>query len=393
MASTAASPQSLEQGDLSAGQDPPSRPTLSDRLPRPWLFPLLVFAATWLLILAAWYGGDRVYGQSHPWTWHFLFKDAGWYLVIAKHGYPAHLLKTGAGPSTAFFPVFPALIRLAGYALGGRYVIGGLVVTVLTGAASALLVWVLATRARDRWVADRAVALYCFFPGAMVFGMMYSESLAVVFGAAALLALLGRRWLLAGLIGAIGTAEASQLIILAGVSGIVALHAIYTRREWRSLVAPALTPLGMLAYFGYLGHRYHDYAFWFQAEQSGWKQHVDWGARTVHILLWNTPVADQNRFVFTLYYIMLIVCAAGIAMMLAARLPLPVSLYGVFAVLTFTLSPANPRPRYVLCAFPLFIGAAAKLPRFLYWPVLAVSAGGLILLTAWWPNHVSGPAP
>jgi hypothetical protein len=70
-----------------------------------------------------------------------------------------------------------------------------------------------------------------------------------------------------------------------------------------------------------------------------------------------------------------------------------VSLYGVLLVLTFVISPANPRPRYVLCAFPLFIGAAAKLPRVLYWPVLAVSAGSLVFLVAWWPNHYVGPAP
>lgn len=46
----------------------PGRPALSDRLPHPWLLPLLVFAATWLLILAAWYASDAIYGHGHPWT-------------------------------------------------------------------------------------------------------------------------------------------------------------------------------------------------------------------------------------------------------------------------------------------------------------------------------------
>jgi hypothetical protein len=49
----------------------PGRPALGDRLPHPWLIPLLVFAATRLLILAAWYGSDAIYGHGHPWTWHF----------------------------------------------------------------------------------------------------------------------------------------------------------------------------------------------------------------------------------------------------------------------------------------------------------------------------------
>jgi hypothetical protein len=359
------------------------------------MFPLLVFAATWLLILATWYGSDHIYGQSHPWTFHFLFKDAGWFLNVAEHGYPATLPHpvTLQSRSPAFFPVFPLAIRLASYLTGGSYIIGGLIVSVLAGAASAVGVWALAARVCDRRVADRAVALYCFFPGAMTFGMLYSEPLTVTLGAFALLALVSRRWLLAGIFGALGTAEASILIVLAAVSGIAALQAIWARREWRALIAPALTPLGILAYFGYLGHQYHDYLFWFHVERSGWGQHIDWGVQTSHILLWRYPGIYHNMFMNSVYVAMLVVAVAGIAMMLAARLPLPVSVYGVLLTLTFVISPANPRPRYVLCAFPLFIGAAAKLPRAVYWPVLVLSAAGLVFLIAWWPNHRVGPAP
>jgi hypothetical protein len=394
MAPAAASPQRVGRREPSEGQRAPGRPTLSDRLPRPWLFPLLVFAATWMLILATWYFSNLVYHQSVSWSQYFMYKDAGWFLSVAQHGYPAKLLAPGTpGPATAFYPFFPLLIRLASKAAFGHFLIGGLVVSLLAGAVSALLVWLVAARSRDRWTADRAVALYCFFPGAMTFGMMYSEPVTVSLGAAVLLALLSRRWLLAGIIGAVATSEASILITLVGVSGITALHAIWTRREWRALIAPILTPLGMLTYFGYIGHRYHDYLFWFQVEQNDWHVHFDWGVRTADILFWLMPAANQYRFVFTLYFIMLFVIAIGLALMFAARLPLPVWLYGLLIVATFTLSIANPRPRYVMCAFPLFIGAAAKLPRVLYWPVLVVSAAGLSLLVAWWWRHPIGPAP
>lgn len=390
----AASPGRVSPRAGSAAAGAPAPPALSDRLPRAWLFPLLVFAVTWLLILAAWYGSDQIYGHSHAWTWHFLFKDAGWFLNVAQHGYPARTHNGLPGPATAFFPIFPLMIRAASYVAGGSYAFGGLALSILIGAASAVGVWALAARVRDRRVADRAVMLYCFFPGAMTFGMLYSEPLTVALGAAALLALVSRRWLVAGIVGAVGTAEASMMIVLAAVSGIAALQAIWTRREWRALIAPALTPLGILAFFGYLGHRYHDYLFWFHAERSFWGQHIDWGDKTLHILLWSDPPAIyQQRFLSSVYVIMLVAAAAGIVLMLAARLPLPVSLYGVLMVATFTLSPANPRPRYVLCAFPLFIGAAAKLPRVIYWAVIALSAAGLVFLIAWWPNHVIGPAP
>ena len=220
---------------------------LSDRLPVPWAFPLIVFAVTWLLILAAWYGSAVIYGQGHPWTYHFLFKDADYYLAIAEHGYPArlHFPWTG-GPvasRTAFFPLFPLLIRLTSYLVGGHYVAAGLIVSLLAGAASAVGVWVLAARVRDHRVADRAVILYCFFPGAMTLGrLLYSEPLAVALAAAALIALVERRWLLAGIIGAIGTAERPTLLVLAVVAGVAALQAIWTDRAWRALLAPGPHP-------------------------------------------------------------------------------------------------------------------------------------------------------
>lgn len=150
-------------------------------MPRAWLFPLLVFAATWLLILATWYASDAIYGHSHPWTWHFLFKDAGYYLGIAQQGYPARLPSpwhdSPVNNGAAFFPLFPLLVRLASHLTGGDYNIAGLVVNILAGAASAVSVWAVAARLRGRRVADRAVTLYCLFPGAMTFALLYSEPL------------------------------------------------------------------------------------------------------------------------------------------------------------------------------------------------------------------------
>lgn len=183
MAPAAASPERVRPRAGSAEDGTLGPPALSDRLPRAWLFPLLVFGATWLLILATWYSSDLIYGHSHAWTWHFLFKDANWFLTVAQHGYPARLafltvarhgypagIRSGlAGESAAaaFFPVFPLMIRAASYVAGGSYAFGSLAVSILTGAASATGVWALAARVRGRRVADRAVVLYCFFPGAM----------------------------------------------------------------------------------------------------------------------------------------------------------------------------------------------------------------------------------
>lgn len=140
MAAADASTKGAGRITRAGGPGRDGRQALSDRLPHPWVLPLLVFAATWLLILAAWYGSDAVYGRSRPWTWHFLIRDANFYLGIAEHGY------TGDPARAAFFPLFPLLIHLTSYLTGGDYPVAGLIASVACGAASAVAVWVLAAR-------------------------------------------------------------------------------------------------------------------------------------------------------------------------------------------------------------------------------------------------------
>ena len=85
--------------------------------------------------------------------------------------------------------------------------------------------------------------------------------------------------------------------------------------------------------------------------------------------------------------IMFVAALAGIALMLAARLPLTLLLFAILTILLIvTSSDGDTRPRFVWTAFPIFIGAAAKLPRAIYWPVLILSAIGLFVLIGAWRN-------
>src|SRR5215469_12825869 len=139
---------------------PSAGPALSERLSRPWLFSLLAYAVTWALIAITWQVANAIYGTSEPWTFYFLFKDAGHYLQIAQHGYPAalHFPKKVVGhgyppfelvnlPAAyhpviaykpplpqppypylpAFFPGLPLLVWALHWVTGGSFLIAGVV--------------------------------------------------------------------------------------------------------------------------------------------------------------------------------------------------------------------------------------------------------------------------
>ena len=71
-----------------------------------------------------------------------------------------------------------------------------ILVSFVLGAAATVLVWQLAARLVGREKANRATALFVFFPGAFVLSMAYAETLMIVAAAACLLLLLDRRWTL-----------------------------------------------------------------------------------------------------------------------------------------------------------------------------------------------------
>ena len=256
--------------------------------------------------------------------------------------------------------------------------------------------WFLAARVRGRAVADRAVVLFCVFPGAMTFGMLYSEPLAIAIAAATLLAMLERRWLLAGLLAAAWTFERPSLIVLTGVLGVGAIVAIWTRREWRSPAAAPLSLLGVAGFFAYLGTRYHNLAFWFATEKAGWHQKVDFGVHTFQLLTWQAGKATaQNAFFTVVLTIMFAVAVAGVVLMIRARLPWEGhAVHGADAAGVHRVQRAEHQA-------PVRVERARPVHRIRRDEVAALrllaSGGGVgqasVFLVGWWPHHYIGPAP
>lgn len=373
---------------------PGNRPALSDRLPTPWLFPVLAFAASWVLVLVAWQVANAVYGAAWPWSKYFLYRDGSTYNWIAIHGYSGPRDSAPPFSRAVFFPLLSQLARTVAYVTKNEYPPAELVVQVVAGAASAVAVWALAAHVKDRRVADRAVLLYVAFPGAMTFGMLYPEPLGNALAALSLLAVLNRKWLASGLLALAASADHPALLVLTPVLAGAAFQAIKRHREWAALFAPALAPLGMAAYFGLLSGEYHDFFFWFRDQAGSSLQRAAWMGHELRLLTWTDPATSRHAFFNALLIVMALALIAGIALMLAARVPLPVSMYTVLAVLALGMADKpGPTPRLAWTALGVFIGVAAKVPARLFWPLLTVSAGLLAFLYGWWPHQGLAPAP
>ena len=264
-----------------------------------WLLrPLGLYAASRLLVLVAVGTGALVAPDDEgplsagPWppggstglgvVDGLLRWDSAWYLHIAEAGYS----ESSADGRNAFFPLLPLLVRLvAGLPGVGGLVEAGLIVALLAGAVATILVWALGRELADEPTADRMAALFAFFPGSAVLSMVYAEGLLVALAAAVLLALQRRQWLLAGVLAAVATSSRPTGVAVGAACAWAALAAVVLaeRREWRALVAPALAPAGLVAFFGYLAARTGDPAAWFSAQRAVWGERVDVGGQVERV--------------------------------------------------------------------------------------------------------------
>ena len=107
-----------------------------------------------------------------------------------------------------------------------------------------------------------------------MFSLGYSEGIAITWLALGLLALMRRRWVVAGILGAVATATIPVALAFAVSCLWAAVVAIRRNREWRALVAPILVPAGFAAYQLWLWAHTGNPSAWRLTERGGWKSYV-----------------------------------------------------------------------------------------------------------------------
>lgn len=313
--------------------------------------------------------------------------DTRWYLRVITEGYPTHLPMlhghVAANPS-AFFPALPLLFHGLAALLGITPLIAGIVVSGVTGLTATIGVWVLVREFAGERAATGAAVLFALFPGSFVFSMVYSEGLVITGVAFGLLALLRRRWVVAGLCGFVATAAAPIALAFVVSCAWAAGVAIYRRREWRALAAPVLAPLGTVAYLVWLWAKTGNAAAFTQTERGGWHSFLSL-RYPFHVI--DQLVAHPITATANLRLVFFCLVAEVVALVIAVRKRLPgvVLLYGLgVAVLATLTAPVGPRPRLLLDAFPLIVVVALSLrKRWAFGAATVVSVGLLVALTAY----------
>lgn len=325
--------------------------------------------------------------------------DGAWYSEIATRGYGAH-----APASTAFFPLYPMLVRLGSY-LGGGPALWGVLISLLSTFFALYFLYGIAEKLYDARVARAATLCLAFFPTAFFLNAVYTEGLFLALTTGSIWAVYVRRdLLLAGVLGAFAAATRNLGVLL-----VVPLFFewVRNRREFgrRGLAEIGLVFAGLAAYAIFLGGRFGDPLIFAHQQSAYWGRALtspfttaDMAWRTakggiVYILhpatLFSNTSAEpalsaSNTLNLAFLVIFLLVMGVGLVV-----LPPGLTIYALVITLlpVLTPSPQFPLmslPRFVLGAFPFFLALGYPLARsdrgLALWLILSGALG--VALTA-----------
>ena len=334
---------------------------------------VLVYLGTrFLLVLVALVDGAV---RHHNLTHELANWDGLWYRELANKGYPTHAYQ----PQTTlgFFPLYPIVIWFVAHSFGWltthgsiwSITVAGVVVSGLGGLVAAILVYRLASGWWDKATARRATALFCLFPGSVVFSMVYAEGLLIPLAAGCIYALQRRRWVLAGVLAGFATAVQPDALVLVPVCAASALLEL-RRSGWRdrgarrSLLAPLLSLTGVTAVALFLWAWAGTPFATFRAQHRGWGEKTDalalWHLvkrlkREISFTHFNHPTINLNLVVGLLGAVVLVVV---LAFLFRARRQVSVeaivwTLGIAFLAVTSEFTPPN--PRLLFTAFPAIL--------------------------------------
>lgn len=311
-------------------------------------------------------------------------QDALWFLRIADDGYRTD------DASAAFFPGYPIVVRGASWAIGGRPLLAGFLVSNLSFLLALVLLYDLSRREYSEETARRTVLYLAVFPTAFFFMAPYSESLFLLLAVASFRQSRLGRWPTSAAAGIGAAATRSLGIVLAPALAVEAFQQCREERAdpGRSRLGVALCcacaiPIGLVAYLVFWKFRTGD-ALAPLRFQSNWLREPMFPLET----LWRAVGAAMHDGSYWLIDVLVVLPCLGLAVLVAMRARLSYTLYTWLGILlpmalVWPGRPLMSMPRFMVVLFPLFwmLADLTQRRRIPHTLVIAVSSAGLGLLT------------
>lgn len=343
------------------------------------------------------------------WRWDRL--DVNWYLMISKYGYwrpsPLTYPRDMGQMPTAFFPLYPILIRAATTVVGEAHRFAAAVVISNLGTLLGFIgVGLLAAREEGEQGPIRTLRVLAAYPLAFFLAAAYTEGIFLALAAFCLYFARQGAW-----------ARAIACAFLAGLTRFTCIvlflplivefasqngwlrRAAWVSGRWRDQLTPrtagkllaivVLPPLGLLTYMAYLSRRFGDPLSFAHAAQANWYH--------TSMLPWNsllfalhgaraTPAGTSTQAMLLLDFGPVAVFAV-LTLLSLKRIPLSFSVYMLGLLLVSTSSPVTwstdvwvSAGRYLIPSIPLFLLIGRWAQR---WPLLdfLVVSGGFAVQT------------
>jgi hypothetical protein len=323
---------------------------------------------------------DMPPGSMNIWS-HW---DGEHYLTLAMGGY----LNPPENVSPAFFPLYPLLMRSFAELFGGplsteALSLWGPLISLLFLPFAFYFIYHIALDGFGEQVARATVLILAFFPTTFFLNAAYTESVFLALSAGSMWAIRVRKDLLVACLLAALAAGTRNVGVFLMVPLMMEWIKDIERYRWRGIYL-VVAPGGLLAYMGYLWVRFGDPLLFYSAQESwgrqatgpldtasrAWWTAVEGAGRLFAPGLWADPslgyVANQLAGASNFFNLAFFVFA-GVVLLAGSRyLPPSLTIYGLLLVAPATLfgtpgSPLMGTPRYVLVAFPIFIGLAMLL--------------------------------
>ena len=328
--------------------------------------------------------------------WHGAFaalerQDALWFLRIAASGYRA------ADGSAAFFPLYPLVIRIVSWIVGGRPLLAATLVSNGAFFGSLVVLYDLTVREFDDAIARRTILYLAIFPTAFFFLAPYSESLFLLLSLLAFREARRDRWVGAALSGVLAALTRSIGVMLAPALIAMAIERSRAdgRSPWSRMAAGTSVLLAPITYLVWWSAANGD-AFAPFVAQANWQREATFPLLT----LWRAAAMALGAMGSTdpAYWIIDLVVAGVVILAVVIgwrRIPFPYLLYAGGSLLLplcypFPSRPLLSMPRFVAVLFPAFwvMADATEQRKIPHTAVVATFAAGLALLATlfmnWW---------